>query len=545
MVCGSPSRANKFPVLVVLVVVVTVIAFQSQPVVSYHVDDGSAVYYERYPLHGPNKPDNEQIESSNTPIRNESIGNTKEMDDERFSVNCTEPTIQDFPPDMFTQEQRQKGGVVIHFILCIYTMLMIGVVIDEYFVPSLEIIAEVLHMSPDVAGATIMAIGTSSPELFINIVGTFITQGDIGVGTIVGSAAFNILAAPACCGLFTGFINTWLCFQCNQIGRSAGMVAAYTRLRNLRFYRYWIGCRRVGQSDFLVGSYDTRRLLWLMFCNRTLERWANAVITQFQSCSGKKNKDEIKDKDEQTAMQSGVIEKSPSITKDQIELSDAECPALEDRGSPSPEPQNAAVIEDEPEGPVKFFQPPEGSFTTKLYWYVMWLGNLVFFLTIPDVRRGYTLGIPDSAMGITFLAAGGSVPEGVAAVVVARAGKGSMGISNSVGSNTFDILICMGLPWLIKAAVMPEYPADGNFVAINSGGVVYSVLMLFCTILVLYFAIAFNKVTWFTNAIHKVKNVKEYQSHESQTVTTSDSVTFRFPKDTPAKPTVAQKKKGH
>lgn len=96
-------------------------------------------------------------------------------------------------------------------------------------------------------------------------------------------------------------------------------------------------------------------------------------------------------------------------------------------------------------------------------------------------------------MGITFLAAGGSVPEGVAAVVVARAGKGSMGISNSVGSNTFDILICMGLPWLIKAAVMPEYPADGNFVAINSGGVVYSVLMLFCTILVLYFAIAFNK----------------------------------------------------
>lgn len=57
------------------------------------------------------------------------------------------------------------------------------------------------------AGATIMAVGTSSPELFINIVGTFITQGDIGVGTIVGSAAFNILAAPACCGLFTGFVS--------------------------------------------------------------------------------------------------------------------------------------------------------------------------------------------------------------------------------------------------------------------------------------------------------------------------------------------------
>lgn len=36
----------------------------------------------------------------------------------------------------------ESGGVVVHFILCIYAMLMIGNVVDEYFVPSLEIIAE-------------------------------------------------------------------------------------------------------------------------------------------------------------------------------------------------------------------------------------------------------------------------------------------------------------------------------------------------------------------------------------------------------------------
>lgn len=59
-------------------------------------------------------------------------------------------------------------------------------------------------MSEDVAGATFMAAATSSPELFINVVGTFVTEGDIGVGAIVGSAVFNILAVPACCGLFGG-----------------------------------------------------------------------------------------------------------------------------------------------------------------------------------------------------------------------------------------------------------------------------------------------------------------------------------------------------
>lgn len=52
-----------------------------------------------------------------------------------------------------------------------------------------------------------MAAATSSPELFINSVGTFITKSDIGVGTVVGSAVFNVLAVPACCGLFAGQVS--------------------------------------------------------------------------------------------------------------------------------------------------------------------------------------------------------------------------------------------------------------------------------------------------------------------------------------------------
>lgn len=61
-------------------------------------------------------------------------------------------------------------------------------------------------MSKDVAGATFMAAATSAPELFVNAIGTFITEGDIGVGTIVGSAVFNILAVPACCGIGAGMV---------------------------------------------------------------------------------------------------------------------------------------------------------------------------------------------------------------------------------------------------------------------------------------------------------------------------------------------------
>jgi Ca2+/Na+ antiporter len=61
----------------------------------------------------------------------------------------------------------------------------------------------------------------------------------------------------------------------------------------------------------------------------------------------------------------------------------------------------------------------------------------------------------DSVMGMAFLAAGTSLPEAVSSVIVTCQGYGSMGVSNSIGSNIFDILLCLGLPWLIKTLIAP------------------------------------------------------------------------------------------
>ena len=71
-------------------------------------------------------------------------------------------------------------------------------------------------MEADIAGATFMAAASSSPELFINCIGTFVTEGDLGVGAIVGSAVFNVLAVPACCALVAGRVSS-LRFLCGKI----------------------------------------------------------------------------------------------------------------------------------------------------------------------------------------------------------------------------------------------------------------------------------------------------------------------------------------
>lgn len=70
-----------------------------------------------------------------------------------------------------------------------------------------------LSLSQEVAGATFMALATSMPELFVNIIGTFITQSDLGVGTVVGSAVFNTLGVPACGGLAAAMVRFYF-FVC-------------------------------------------------------------------------------------------------------------------------------------------------------------------------------------------------------------------------------------------------------------------------------------------------------------------------------------------
>ncbi|XP_047484253.1 sodium/potassium/calcium exchanger Nckx30C-like isoform X5 [Penaeus chinensis] len=108
-----------------------------------------------------------------------------------------------FPPDLFTKEQRRKGAILLHVLGMIYMFVALAIVCDEFFVPALDVIIEKLQISEDVAGATFMAAGGSAPELFTSVIGVFISFDDVGIGTIVGSAVFNILFVIAMCVLFS------------------------------------------------------------------------------------------------------------------------------------------------------------------------------------------------------------------------------------------------------------------------------------------------------------------------------------------------------
>jgi len=97
-----------------------------------------------------------------------------------------------------------NGGVVLEMFGVLYTFLALAIICDDYFVASLEVICEKLSLSEDVAGASFMAVGSSAPELFTSLAANLVGPvSDVGVGTIVGSAIFNVLVIIGISGIMS------------------------------------------------------------------------------------------------------------------------------------------------------------------------------------------------------------------------------------------------------------------------------------------------------------------------------------------------------
>ncbi len=78
------------------------------------------------------------------------------------------------------------------------------------------------------------------------------------------------------------------------------------------------------------------------------------------------------------------------------------------------------------------------------------MAGLAYLLVWLVVIVGYTLNIRDSIMGLTVLAFGSSIEEIFSAIVMTRRGHPEMAIAGSIGSNVFDILMGLGIPWLFR-----------------------------------------------------------------------------------------------
>ncbi|KAJ1105284.1 hypothetical protein NDU88_002692 [Pleurodeles waltl] len=477
-------------------------------------------------------------------------------------VNCTEPAITEFPDDLFTIKERQRGAIAFHISCALYMFYALAIVCDDYFVPSLEKICEKLHLSEDVAGATFMAAGSSTPELFASVIGVFITHGDVGVGTIVGSAVFNILCIIGVCGIFAGqvvqlmqwsLLRSCICYTFSVIALiifiTDGIIQWWESLILIFMYAFYILVMKYNKKLQNLFTRNQKPMAnGSAVSNEMVNDSASHDITDDPSLPllGEGEPKPIYNGKDSVAVVDAIISSSPSkfqipetylpimITTDVgpttrltmplnsatdgiIPSSDGKLETFEnekvyvDKNNPHEEPESNHLC------PCSV----PATCLNKCKWAFTWPITCIFYLTIPNFSKprrenmflvtflvsilwlgifsyilvwmvaviGYTLGIPDVIMGITFLAAGSSVPDCIASVIVARQGHGDMAVSNSIGSNVFDILVGLGVPWFLQTVAV-QY---GSVIRINSRGLVYLVILVLGSVALMVLGVRINK----------------------------------------------------
>ncbi|XP_047351961.1 sodium/potassium/calcium exchanger 4-like [Vespa velutina] len=429
---------------------------------------------------------------------------------EESQKNCTPRSINDFPEDIFTPKQREKGAALLHAFFGFYCFLLTAFVCNDYLLPALDCICSGLNISADVAGATFLATASCFPELFVSIVGTFLTESDLGVGTVVGSAVFNTFATTAC-GALSAIKGIQLEWQILS--------------RDCIIYVISVGSLVLVMWDGLITWYEATIFmilfvgyLVLLFCGEGITRWYKKIKhlcwngTEFseESVTSKPTTDPMLHGMYKPYVHGELIAeyRKKSITKM------AEIKSTNKNFEESPENKEELVDYVEPDTP---FVLPKCNLVMKLWFYFTWPLKILLFVTVPDTRYkrfrswylltffictmwivvssymvswmmtvvGDTMGIPDSVMGITFLSAGGNMPELVSIVILSKQGNGDMAMSNTLGANTLDILLCLGLPWLIKTLM------SGKDVEIVSGALSYSVLSIIICVICFYSITAF------------------------------------------------------
>lgn len=99
------------------------------------------------------------------------------------------------------KREDRKGKMVLHFAGSVGGLILL-IAGARWMVESALIFAELAGVSELVIGLTIVAIGTSLPEIVVVIVAAVKRERDIAVGSVIGSNIMNLLAVLGLSGLF-------------------------------------------------------------------------------------------------------------------------------------------------------------------------------------------------------------------------------------------------------------------------------------------------------------------------------------------------------
>ena len=265
-------------------------------------------------------------------------------------------------------------------------------------------VAERLRIPEFVIGLTVVAVGTSAPELVVSLLSAAGGQGGMAIGNVVGSNLFNTLAILGLCALVRPLPLTR-----TNIRRDIpfGLFAA------LLFATLLYGPEPGPEAVDRIGRGEGIAMLALYaaLLAQTIRRERRAAAGETTPAAGN------------TAAPAAH---SASVAAPVL----PEAPTAKGRGIGIA----AAMI--------------AGGLAGLL------LGGRLFLDSATQIAR--SLGVAESTIAITLVAGGTSLPELASALVAVAKGRSAMALGNVVGSNIANLLLILGA----SAAACPLTP-DG------------------------------------------------------------------------------------
>ena len=94
-----------------------------------------------------------------------------------------------------------------------YILLIIGFVLlikgADFFVDGSSSVAKILKVPTIIIGLTVVAFGTSMPELSVSVTAALRGSNDLAVSNVLGSNIFNLLVVLGCCALVKPVAAKW------------------------------------------------------------------------------------------------------------------------------------------------------------------------------------------------------------------------------------------------------------------------------------------------------------------------------------------------
>ncbi|RKD91692.1 calcium/sodium antiporter [Mangrovibacterium diazotrophicum] len=311
--------------------------------------------------------------------------------------------------------------LVLYAAAMLLCFVLLARIVDKFFVVSLDRISHDWKLSSDAAGATLMAVGSSAPELFVALFAV-LKPGDhdaIGIGSIVGSALFNLLAIGGIVALVRKSTLTW-----------------QPMVRDILFYFVAVVLLLWGIIDGNFSIVDSLLFLGLYAV------YVFAVVRWRRWFSYKDNGKDVE--------QEAEVDEKPNFIDRILGI---------------------------------FFPKPEHYYWV-FFISILLIAGMSWVLVESAIHVSHVLNIPESIIALTVLAAGTSIPDLISSMVVAKQGRGDMAISNAIGSNIFDILVGLGFPFLLVMLISGTTIETGGHNLESSSIALFASLIAFTLLLV-------------------------------------------------------------